>query len=448
MAGWLVAILGVFWLLSGSNMLYDILGFHTDRLLRPEWQLLRIDYVLHKTSEDLIGLIGLSVAGACVGAVQLWRTRRQPVDRKELRPAWLLVSIFLMALALFAVHFIPRTTDSYYNALQAPLMSVSGGIVLAWWLTGEQPARRYLIGLLIGLVIITHGVREMQAFLRDGFILFPLRNRIEVVRSAAELLRRYTKQEDLLLSFNPHLALEAGLRVRPNYEMAIFAYRPTWSNDETQQYHVVNNERLLQDLNAGATAVALTEFDLEQIYGEREALETILRQRYRWFATIPGFGPYRDELQIYMPPQFGDPMPQVAQHMALADHMTLLGYDLAQPTQTGQPTLTVALYWRAIATPSRAYTVFVQLLNSSGTLVTGQDNPPCRNTCPTDTWHAGEFVRDEYVLPLDSLAPDETYTLQVGMYDPVTQQRVAVLDQDGQPVGDSIVLTTVKRGGE
>lgn len=441
---WLVLLLGLFWWLSGDNMIYDILGFHTDRLLRTDWHLLRIDYVVRKTSEDFIGLIGLCVAGAGVGVVQLWRGRRSPASPHP-REGWLLIALFGMTMALFVVHLIPRTTDSYYNALQAPLMSVSGGIVLARWLQGESRGRRRLIGLLIGLVILTHGVRQLQAFLRDGFLLFPLRNRIEIVRSAADLLRSYTKANDPLLSFSPHLALEAGLRVPPGYEMAIFAYRPTWSNAEVVQYHVVNNERLLRDLtSARAAAVALTQFDFEQLYGEREAVQTILQDRYRWFATVAGFGPYGDDLQLYLPPQFGEPTTQVALRVALDEGITLLGFDLARRTVRQEEQLHLALQWHAVRKPSRDYTVFVQLLDRAGVLAVGWDNQPCRNTCPTTSWHTGEFIRDEYTLSLAPLQRGEVYTLQVGLYDPATQQRLSVYDQEGEPVGDSIVLTTVQ----
>jgi hypothetical protein len=76
-------------------------------------------------------------------------------------------------------------------------------------------------------------------------------------------------------------------------------------------------------------------------------------------------------------------------------------------------------------------------------MAVGWDNQPCRNTCPTSSWQAGEFLRDEYELQLVDLAPG-VYTLQVGMYDPLTIQRVAVINADGQPIDDRLLLSEVE----
>jgi hypothetical protein len=358
----------------------------------------------------------------------------------------LLITISSIALALFLVHLLPRTTDSYYNALQTPMMAIAGGVILSHWLTLEQPSRRrYLWGLVV-LILATYASRQGVGFLRDHYVTRPLRNQIAITRSAAELLRSYTQPGDSLLSFNPHLALEAGLRVPSGYEMAIFAYRPTWSDQETQHYNVVNNTRLLHDLQQGADAVALTSFDLEQIHGIKDSVLGILHNHYRWFATVPGIGPYNDDLHLYLSPQYGVPAPSVTYYAAFADHIALLGFDLKQQTVAGKPMLAVALYWRASETPSRPYTVFVQLLKPDETLAVGWDNQPCRNTCPTSSWQAGEFVRDEYLLPLVDLAPN-IYRLQVGMYDPVTVQRVAVVNAEGQSIDDRLLLAEVEISG-
>src|SRR5678809_709449 len=102
----------------------------------------------------------------------------------------------------------------------------------------------------------------------------------------------------------------------------------------------------------------------------------------------------------------------------------------------------VALYWRATEQPTRPYTVFVQLLDVGGVRAAGWDNPPCRGTCPTTRWQAGEYLRDEYSVDLTGLAPG-SYTLHVGLYDSESGVRLAVVNAAGLPVGDDLTLTPV-----
>ncbi len=433
--------LGLYWLLSGELMVYDIVGFHTDRLLRAEWHQLRMWHMGWRTLFDFLALIGFTVAAGVTGA---WRLGRAWADPMARRRALFLLLLCVMTGTLFVAHLMPRTTDSYYNTLQMPMMSLAGGVLLAMWLAHEGPRARRYLWLLIGIVLVAHAARQGSGFHRDQYVVTPVRNQVALVREAAALLRRFTAPDDTLLSFSPHLALEAGLRVKPGYEMAIFAYRPTWSDEKAARYRVVNNTRLLADLRAGADAVAFTGFDVEQIYGEHEAMQQALTAHYRWVAQVGGLGPYNDALDLYLPPQFGDPQPQTHHPADFAAPLALLGYDLNGSPRGDTAALSVALYWRALAPIATAYTVFVQLLDMGGALAVGWDNPPCRGTCPTDTWLAGEFVRDEYLLPLSGLPPGE-YTLHVGLYDPETGERLPVLSPAGGVVGDSVVLTSVSR---
>jgi hypothetical protein len=440
---WLALTVGLYWSLTGELMVYDIVGFHTDRLLRPEWHQLRMWHMGLRTLQDFLALVGVLVAAGCVGIVSCWRLWRRRGAPASAGSGPLLLTLSVIAAALFVVHLLPRTTDSYYNALQMPLLSLAGGVLCAGWLAQEQPERRRYLWVLVVLVLVVHGGRQWRGFVRDGYVAWPPHSQLARVQEAAGLLRRFVEPGSTLLSFSPHLALESGLRVAPGYEMAIFAYRPTWSNEEVERYKVVNNERLLADLHAGVSAVALTTFDLEQIYGVRDAVQETLTGRYRWIAALPLLGPYNDDLNLYLPPQFGALRPQYEQQATLADHITLLGYDLAQTTQTGTPELTVALYWQAGQRPSQSFTVFVQLLDAEGRRATGWDNPPCRGTCPTETWQAGEWVRDEYRLALGELSPG-VYTLHVGLYESNSGVRLPVLAPTGVVAGDHLILTEIR----
>lgn len=431
-------ILGSFWLRDSELMRYDIWGFHLDRILRTRWQVLKIRSRIIRTAIDFAVPIGLTVWAAFwairrfqarlqrnqtaqVSTVALHGTERSDSDSSGNVAAMLLTLISMIA-SLFVAHLVPRTTDSYYNALQLPLMAIAGSVVLSQWISYRaQQQRRGGRGLWIGLLVVgllLHGALQVRAVLRDDTLNLPPRNQIAVVRETARIVQQYVPPDLPILTFNQHLAIEAKRTTPPGYEMSIFAYRPTWEKAQANAYKVINNELLLEDLARPMALAAFTEFDLGQIYGERDAFFAILNYHYRWFYTIDHFGPYGDTLYLYVPPQFLPQPPQYAYPSTFADNIALLGYDLAFAEQGGLPVLDVALYWQAdeAAAPTQAYTAFVQLLDPNGNFAAGFDNPPCHRTCPTDTWQPGEFLRDEYRLALAGVVPGE-YQLQIGLYD-------------------------------
>lgn len=431
-------VLGGYWLIGGQLMFYDIWGFHLDRILRTKWQLEKIRLRTVKTGLDFFIPIILGGWGGLRLVRQLLRQGWQETITQAL-----LVSSALTAMAgaLFVAHIVPRTTDSYYNSLQLPMLCTAGGIVLA--LCAAQIPRRRAYVLTIVLVILNGGTQG-YALWRDGALTWPPQNQIAIVRAAAHIVDRYTTPNSTLLSFNQHLALEAGRATPPGYEMAIFSYRPTWTTAQARAYKVINNEILFADLAAHQGAVAFTEFDLGQIYGERDRFFAILDAQYRWFYTIENFGPYGDILHLYFPAQFQPPQPQVQQERQLDDGITLLGYDLVREQGAAGQLAKVGLYWHSRATPVTNYTVFMQLLDQHGVLVWGWDNPPCRRTCPTTSWQPGEYLRDEYTVPLSTITPGATYTVTTGMYDPNTGQRLPLLAANGDVIGDYIELTTLQ----
>ncbi len=125
--------------------------------------------------------------------------------------------------------------------------------------------------------------------------------------------------------------------------------------------------------------------------------------------------------------------------VSLDGRINLIGYDLSPEADA----LRLTLYWQVERTVDRDYTVFAQLLDESGQVVTQQDAQPQGGAYPTSIWDEGEVVADEHLLPLPGDLPPGDYRLQVGMYLLDTLERLPVLDDKGQPVGDSIALETV-----
>ncbi|MEZ4659888.1 MAG: hypothetical protein R2911_20225 [Caldilineaceae bacterium] len=432
-------LIGPFLWLSAPQMLYDIFGFHTDRILSAQRQLTKMGGVLQRTASTyaapllilLLGLLGLM---------------RNAIRQRQWPPLFsrYLFEVMLvgMTLGMLLLHLLPRTTDDYYNTLLGPLWAVLGASLLARFAHVLTAAGyRKIWGLLLAmLAVVLNGVMHAHTTIRADLVQFPPQNQIAIVKAAADFLRDAGLENKTLLTLNTHLALEANMTVPSGYEMSIFSYRPTWSNEQAQRYKAVNNEILIRDLAAGAAAMAITDFDLERFYGERQRIFEAMWRHYRFAKIVPGFDPMRRNLYIYLAPRFTPLTPQFPLAVELANGVTLLGYDLDKSAYLPGEKLYLGLYWQAPESALKPYTVFVHIVDSQGRLATNWDTPPCSTTCPTDTWLPHENLRDPYQILLPADWDPGVYTLMIGMYDSATGVAVALPANAPQSEGQRLIL--------
>ncbi len=134
--------------------------------------------------------------------------------------------------------------------------------------------------------------------------------------------------------------------------------------------------------------------------------------------------------------------------VAFDSGVRLLGYELSGAARPGEA-LALTLYWSADGPLPQRYKVFTHLLGETfnaagGNFLWGQsDAEPAANTRPTTGWRAGEVVVDEHTIPIAADAPPGTYTIEVGLYEPVGGGRLAVIGEDGGVVGDHVIVTAV-----
>lgn len=103
---------------------------------------------------------------------------------------------------------------------------------------------------------------------------------------------------------------------------------------------------------------------------------------------------------------------------AWAEQIKLVAWSLTP--DEGQLRLTLA--WQALAPIDIDYTVFIHLLGENGPPVAQSDRPP--GGYPTSNWQPSEIVVDTFVVELPPDLPPGTYTLQTGMYDLTTLERL------------------------
>lgn len=103
----------------------------------------------------------------------------------------------------------------------------------------------------------------------------------------------------------------------------------------------------------------------------------------------------------------------------------LNGYATTREVQPGDMLL-LELRWESLQPVTKNYHVFVHLLNARNDKIDQRDGQPVQWMRPVSSWQPGEEIMDHYgmILPPDLVAG--TYRIVVGLYDPVTGQRLPV----------------------
>jgi len=137
---------------------------------------------------------------------------------------------------------------------------------------------------------------------------------------------------------------------------------------------------------------------------------------------------------------FEKPSPQTAQSAQFGDAIRLVGYDLDQTDiRPGEP-FGIKLHWQGLKAADKPYTVFVHLLGANGKVIGQKDAQPMNGDAPTDAWQEKEYIADSYTFDVTPDAPRGAASLEIGLYDSATGQRLPVTDPNGNPLGDHLQI--------
>jgi hypothetical protein len=132
-------------------------------------------------------------------------------------------------------------------------------------------------------------------------------------------------------------------------------------------------------------------------------------------------------------------LPPVAQTLGatFGNDILLHGYEVESETDGSE--LAVTLVWQALETPSNNYKVFVHLVNEDGEIVAQSDAEPAGGYA-TVGWLSGEVVIDTHSLNVPEGSDADEYRLRVGLYEPVSGERLPAVDVDGRSLLDGAAL--------
>lgn len=131
---------------------------------------------------------------------------------------------------------------------------------------------------------------------------------------------------------------------------------------------------------------------------------------------------------------------------SVADTVTLVAYRLDHTQLAAGDWLRLTLIWQTQKEPGRDATVFTQIIGPDDQVWGQHDNPPRGGSYPTTLWQPGELIADDYLIQVSPDAPPGRYTLIAGMYLPDTLERLPIQLADGNPLTDSVPLTTIEIG--
>jgi hypothetical protein len=142
----------------------------------------------------------------------------------------------------------------------------------------------------------------------------------------------------------------------------------------------------------------------------------------------------------------GAPLPEDA--INFDDKIALLDLTIADKTLQPGGQLPLTLTWQGLAPLDQDYTVFLQVLDAQDRLVGQVDAWPLQGTLPTSRWSPGQTITDPYTIQLAPDLPPGDYRLLVGWYLLADLRRLPLLNADGAPVDDKLVVPGFVVAGE
>lgn len=191
-------------------------------------------------------------------------------------------------------------------------------------------------------------------------------------------------------------------------------------------------------LSEPTSVIEIVLIDEAQTDSHRIILSSLYRGAFFIEESWSGYVHY---LRFITPPEgFSD---SEALNAQFGDGIRLNRCQVFDQTPSPGDVVRVSMEWVSTTPANGDYKVFVHLVNESGDVITQRDAIPGNGLLPTTGWEVDVPVVDQFTLTIPPDTAPGTYTLRVGLYDPASGIRLALLDSDDQPIGDFVVVGTI-----
>lgn len=382
---------------------------------------------------ETLGLLlsGLLVVGLAGGGLLLSLplpgrgNSRSEEDPRLLLALYLGIPVaFLWAGTLKAPHF----AAAYLLPLSVPyLLSLARGL----W-RGMMGGRVGRWGAMAGMAALT----LLWAFSLHNLYYGEAYRKGERYREVIAYVQEHARSEDgLILTFPLQWSLFRyyyTAPLPPVYEI------PTWDEWFRLRQDPTRDIQLLQEAGAQHRRLWLVHFYRLNL-DNQGTLEAWLRAHYypaadRWFDLT--------RVMLFVGRREEGPSHPVG--VSLGEAARLLGFDLESAQVAPGGRLRLTLYWEPLGPTRRPHAVFTHVEDGQGGLWGQDDHPPGWSSFSTTQWGEGQPLADEYVVLLRGDMPPGEYDLLMGMYDPDAGQRLRIYDENGQDIGDALLLSKVR----
>jgi 4-amino-4-deoxy-L-arabinose transferase-like glycosyltransferase len=124
--------------------------------------------------------------------------------------------------------------------------------------------------------------------------------------------------------------------------------------------------------------------------------------------------------------------------------LALRGYTLAPRSVHPGATITLTLYWTALAPHLEPYTVFAHVAGPGDAVYANGDGVPVGGLAPTPLWKPGEIISDTHLLRLAPDTPPGQYDVELGWYHSDTLERLLILEANGVRAHDRWLLSPIR----
>ncbi len=136
------------------------------------------------------------------------------------------------------------------------------------------------------------------------------------------------------------------------------------------------------------------------------------------------------------------PISQIEVQYEFDNSIKLQGVDVVS---SGNNEVQVTLYWQALVSPLKDWTVFVHLLDKEGQLIAQHDAKPVNGNFPTNWWQEGNGVMDTHTLKLKLAEAGDLsdLVLRIGLYNPLDGSRSPVINEQQMLLPEGAILIKI-----